>query len=886
MMAEAPELIVMDIRMPGMNGFDVCRKIKELDQLKDIPVIFISAASDMEDKVRAFEEGGVDYITKPFHKEEVIARVKTHIALSQTIQRMKEIAEALQKSEESLKFAQTVAHLGHWELNVKSGQFICSEEMYRILGIDAQGPMANQNVFLQTVHPDDRERVASHLNEVLAGSSFDMEYRVILQNGKVRVVHGKGEVFCVSDGRQTKIIGTIQEVAEGDNSKMLGVVQDITDRKIAEEVVQKSEANLRAIMDNSPYLTWLKDAEGRYITVNKAFVDYLHLQGVQQAVGKTDMEVHPKELAEKYRADDVEVMSSRQQKHFEESGFDGKQIHWVETFKTPIIDVHGNVLGTVGFAQDITERKKVEQELRIAATAFETHDAILITDAHANIIRVNQAFTDITGYSAEEVQGKNPRIMSSGRQDRTFYVEMWQELLHNGSWSGEIWDKRKNGNVYPKWLTITAVKNERQEITNYVANFSDISERKQAEEEIRNLAFYDTLTRLPNRRLFLDRFRSALASSARREEYGAILFIDLDRFKVLNDTLGHDYGDLLLIEVGVRIKSCVREMDTVARFGGDEFVVLIETISNDKNEATSRVALVGEKIRNALAQPYKLKDHEHHSSPSIGISLYCGHEETMEALIEHADMAMYQVKNSGRNAVRFFDPVMQQSMAKHDALENDLHYAIELKQLQLHYQIQVDRNNLPLGAEAFLRWIHPERGTILPGKFLPIAENSNLIIELGHWVLQTACHQLALWGKDEKTRELTLTVNISAKHFGKPDFVSELSDILNASRANPKKLKLELSERLVMADMKDTNDKVQALRNLGVRLSMDNFSTVYSSLSFLQNLSSDQLKIHQEFVQGISHNGNDAQLIRAVIDRAKSLDLDVFAEGVETDEQR
>ena len=306
------------------------------------------------------------------------------------------------------------------------------------------------------------------------------------------------------------------------------------------------------------------------------------------------------------------------------------------------------------FCHNITRRKQAEQELRVAAAAFETHDAILITDARSNIIRVNRAFTEITGYGAEEVLGKNPRIMNSGKQDRAFYIRMWQQLLHTGSWAGEIWDRRKNGEVYPKWLSISAVKNERQETTQYVAIFSDITERKRAEEEMRSMAFYDTLTQLPNRRLFTDRFQAALAASARHGDYGALLFIDLDRFKVLNDTFGHDYGDLMLVEVASRIKSCVREMDTVARLGGDEFVVLLESLGSEREDAVHKAGLVAEKIREALTRSYILKDHEHHSSPSIGISLLHGGEEPVEELIRHADAAMYQAKDGGGNTVRFY----------------------------------------------------------------------------------------------------------------------------------------------------------------------------------------------------------------------------------------
>lgn len=331
---------------------------------------------------------------------------------------------------------------------------------------------------------------------------------------------------------------------------------------------------------------------------------------------------------------------------------------------------------------DISKRKQMasalrdsEEASRIAATAFETHDAIVITDVDANIIRVNRAFTDITGYSAEDVLGKNPRILSSGRHDSFFYAEMWQRLLHTGSWSGEIWDRRKNGEEYPKWMTITAVRNEQHETTHYVAIFSDITARKRSEEEIRKLAFYDALTKLPNRRLFRDRFQEALVASAHHGDYGAVLFIDLDKFKSLNDTLGHDYGDLLLKEVSMRIKSCIRETDTAARLGGDEFVVLFDAASNDRGDATHKVAVFAEKIRETLAQPYMLNGHEYHSSPSIGVSLYHGHDEPQETLLKYADMAMYQAKKSGRNTVCVFDPSMLHNTSTHDAPDNDWHHA-------------------------------------------------------------------------------------------------------------------------------------------------------------------------------------------------------------------
>lgn len=665
---------------------------------------------------------------------------------------------------------------------------------------------------------------------------------------------------------------------------VIGVARDITERKKILEKLSLRESYLTAIIENQDGMVWLKDKGGRYLAVNRKYLEVCG-KSIRQIIGKTDRDLWPQEIAEKYQADDARVLMTGKSILIEESGLDNGVVCWYETFKSPVINEQGEVVATTGASHDITERKQVEDDLRISAITFETHEAIMITDEHARIIRVNQAFTDITGYSAEEVLGGNPRIMSSGRQDKAFYVEMWQQLLHTGSWSGEIWDKRKNGQIYPKWLNITAVKNEQSETTRYVAIFSDITARKQTEEEIRNLAFYDALTKLPNRRLFLERFRAALPISARNNIYGAVLFIDMDRFKILNDTLGHDYGDLMLIEVAVRIRSCVREMDTVARLGGDEFVVLIGEISTDAEEASRKVGQVAEKIRGSLARPYNLNGHEHHSSPSIGISLFRGNEETIDVLIQQADMAMYQAKNSGRNAVRFFDPVMQLNVAEHAAIRHDLYHAIVRQELHLHYQIQIDDNHRPLGAEALLRWIHPVRGLLMPDQFIPIAEEGTLILDVDKWVLESACQQLALWGKNIQTQNLRLSINISAKKFAQPHFVDKIADMLSRHRFNPGCLKLGLTESMALNDFAGMVKKMHALKVLGIRLVMDDFGSGYSSLSLLKQLPLDQLKIGREFVLGITRDGNDALLVEAIVNLANSFRLSVIAEGVETDAQ-
>ena len=561
-------------------------------------------------------------------------------------------------------------------------------------------------------------------------------------------------------------------------------------------------------------------------------------------------------------------------------------LYWVATTVVPFPGANGKPCQYIAIRTDITERKKSEEVLRVAAATFETHDAILITDANANIIRVNQAFTDITGYQPEEVLGKNPRILSAGSQDKAFYAEMWQQLLRTGSWSGEIWDQRKNGQVYPKWLSITAVKNERGQTTEYVAIFRDITAGKEAEEEIHNLAFYDALTGLPNRRLLLDRFHLALSVSARSHHYGAVLFLDMDKFKMLNDTLGHNYGDLLLIEVAERIHSCVRGVDTVARLGGDEFVIIIEEISVNAEEASQKVALIAEKIRAALALPYRLKEHEYHGSPSIGVCLYRGNEESVDTLLKHADLAMYQAKDSGRNTLRFFDPAMQHAVAMHAALEADLRRAIPNQELRLYYQIQVDSECCPLGAEALVRWIHPKRGMVSPAQFIPVAEDSSLILDVGSWVLDTACRQLVAWDKHEQMRSLELAVNVSAQQFRKRDFVEAVAAVLRAHQVNPARLKLELTESVVLTDVADIVAKMHALKALGVKLSLDDFGTGYSSLSYLKQLPLDQLKIDQSFVRDIATDPNDAVMVQAIIGMAQNFRLNVIAEGVETEAQR
>lgn len=526
------------------------------------------------------------------------------------------------------------------------------------------------------------------------------------------------------------------------------------------------------------------------------------------------------------------------------------------------------------------------EQLRIAATAFESHEGMMIADANHIILRVNSAFTRTTGYSSEEIVGRTPLVLRSDRHDADFYRAMWESISNTGGWQGEIWGKRKNGEVYPKWLTITAVKNSKGAVTHYISTDFDITERKKADEKINELAFYDQLTGLPNRTLLLDRLKLAMTVSTRSGSYCALILIDLDNFKTLNDTLGHDMGDLLLKQVAERLCACVRAEETVARLGGDEFVVILTNLDALENHAATQSEAVGEKILAALNQPYQIKEVTFHSTPSIGVTLFKGQHIGIDELLKQADLAMYKAKDTGRNAMRFFDPAMQTLVIEQSRLEAGLRRALKENQFELHYQPQVTIDGLITGAEALVRWQHPERGMVPPAEFIPLAEESRLILPLGVWVLETSCTQLASWALQPGLCELDLAVNVSAHQFRQADFVEQVLSVIHKTGANPLRLKLELTESLMVQNVEDIIEKMRALKAHGVGFSLDDFGTGYSSLSYLKRMPLDQLKIDQSFVRDVLTDTNDAAIAGTIVRLAESLGLQVIAEGVETKEQR
>jgi diguanylate cyclase (GGDEF)-like protein/PAS domain S-box-containing protein len=562
---------------------------------------------------------------------------------------------------------------------------------------------------------------------------------------------------------------------------------------------------------------------------------------------------------------------------------------WHESSRTMIwagAAVSMVVLGLVWALVVILVRKRrADVELRIAAKAFDSQVAMLVSDANGVILRVNQAFTQSTGYSAEEAIGRKTAMLKSGRHDQAFYQALWKTLQEKHYWQGVIWNRRKNGKLYAEWLTINAVLSPAGKVTHYVGSFSDITQNKEAEAEVHRLAYYDQLTQFPNRRLLQDRLGQALATAARSGMYGAVLFLDLDNFNTLNDTRGHDTGDQLLINVAHRLRQSLREADTVARLGGDEFVIVLENLGEDRSAAAALARDFGDRLCKDIARPYRLKGEDYVCTASLGVCLFDG-DETVEHLLKNADMAMYRAKDSGRNTVRFFDPEMQAALDKRSSLETALRQALERRELQLYYQPQFNCSGQVIGAESLLRWRAADGAFISPADFIPLAESTGLILSIGTWVVDTACRQIKEWESDARASALQLSVNVSALQFRQENFVDQIRRLIEETAIVPARLKLELTESMILDDITTAINKIQTLRELGVAFSMDDFGTGYSSLAYLTRLPIDELKIDQSFVAKLPGTRNDQIIVETIITMGRNLGLRIVAEGVETETQR
>jgi len=708
-------------------------------------------------------------------------------------------------------------------------------------------------------------------------------FDVFVANARQNIAEEREWSYIRKDGSRFPVLLSVTAVknAEGESRGFLGMAVDISQHKALEaqaSIVRANELSQTIVGAIGEGIIGLEEAEPHRIRfINPAAETLLGL-AESDVIGKHLESVIS--LAYNDAAQPQTVLDRMVHGQSFEAMITtpGRPTPFPAAFVTSIaLDDTGLIVLTL---QDVTTRWQSEEQLRLAEQVFEySPEAILVTDGDGIILRVNPAFTLITGFLPEDAIGQNPRILRSDKHDAEFYRDMWQSLDEKNHWHGEIWDKRKNGEIYPKWLCINAVRLPHGD-TRYVALFADISEQKAHEERIDYLARHDALTGLANRRLLEDRMAKLLASARRGDQGVALMLIDLDHFKQVNDSLGHQVGDQLLVEISRRLNASVRDSDIVARLGGDEFVVVLSGITDHRD-----VAPVAEKIREALDRPVEASLHLLHTSPSIGISLYPSDGDSLDVLLQAADIAMYQVKAAGRNAWMFFESRMNEEVRSRHKLETDLRRALVRHEFELHYQPQYDIGGGHVIAwEALLRWNHPEQGWIEPSHFIPVAEEIGLILPLGEWVLETACREAASWAGGRQGHE-RIAVNLSAHQFEQPSLVSMVTRVLKDTGLAPERLELELTESTLMSNTSKVQETLGGLKALGVHLTLDDFGTGYSSLAYLSSFAVDRLKIDRSFVMDIATKPNNGAIIQAVIALAKALGLEVVAEGVETGEQ-
>ncbi|MEA3278091.1 MAG: EAL domain-containing protein [Pseudomonadota bacterium] len=678
---------------------------------------------------------------------------------------------------------------------------------------------------------------------------------------------GRSHMEQLTDGRWFLASDTFTSAGE-----LVCVRVDVTETKRRELELRK----LDRALEQSPSTIIITDTDGNIEYVNPKF---------EAATGYSAAEVlqrNPRLLKsgdkspEEYKELWNTILSGEVWRgQFHNRHKDGS-IYWEAASISPVRDAAGKITHFIAVKEDITARKRTENQLRMNAIVFDrTIEGIMVTDANNHIKTVNPAFTRITGYEAAEVIGRNPSILSSGRHDQAFYDAMWDSLRSKGYWNGEIWNRRKDGSVYPQWLSLTAISNTAEEVREYVAVFTDITRRKQDEEKILHQANFDPLTGLPNRSLLKDRLHHALASARQEGWSAALLFVDLERFKWVNDTLGHAVGDELLQQVAERLGSCVREVDTLARFGGDEFVVLLEDVRTADDAAE-----VAKKLIAAIEPPFDLASREIFMGASIGVTLYPEDSTDANTLLRNADMAMYRAKQAGHNNYAFFTREMNEQVHQRMALERDLRQAIEQEQLAVNYQPIVDISTGEIVAvEALLCWRHPKYGLVAPDRFIPLAEETGLISSIGRWVLLTACSQVSAW-RTEGLR-LGISVNLSSRQLPLGLSTAQVGEVLERTGLPPGALTLEITEGLMLEGSESTHRWMDEIKALGVGLAVDDFGTGYSSLGYLKRFPMDSIKIDRSFMVGVPEDPGDASLVEAIVAMARSLELEVVAEGVE-----
>ncbi|MET0556926.1 MAG: EAL domain-containing protein [Vicinamibacteria bacterium] len=777
------------------------------------------------------------------------------------------------------------------ELEWKSALLATQQEasLDAILMVDAAGRIRSFNQRFVDLWGIAREAVQEGDDEAVLRSVVDQVEDPQAFLGEVQRLYGQPEEKShheleMLDGRTIERYSSPVVGPDRSFSGRIWFFRDVTDRKRSQERLRESEARFRQMAETVGEVFWMSsDTGARLLYVSPAFeaiwgrtceelyadpglwlqaIDPAHVRAVVTAL----------EALAEGTPYDVEYRIVRP---------DGAE-RWIHDRGYPMYDDAGKVVLTSGVASDVTKRKQDEDAMRLSALAFESiGDGVMVTDAEQRIVSVNHAFTAITGYEESEVVGHSPRFLQSGRHDAAFYAAMWREIRAVGHWRGEVWDRRRSGEIYPELLSISAVRDAAGAITHYVGVSTEISSLKEYEARLHHQAHHDALTGLPNRVLFQQRFDEALARARRHQQMLAVVLLDLDHFKTINDSLGHAAGDLLLEAVASRLGERVRATDTVARLGGDEFALLL-----DDTKEPQAAAVVGRALLEALAAPFELAGHQLYVTASLGVSCYPQDGADAESLLKNADTAMYRAKGEGRNNCQFFSQEMNARALETLVLGNSLRLALSRDELFLHYQPQYGlASGRTTGVEALVRWRHPEHGLVPPSRFVPLAEESGLIEPIGEWVLRTACRQMRAW-RDAGLPVQRVAVNLSARQFRHPDLLHRVADVLAESGLDAHHLELEVTESMVMEHPEDATGVLGQLKAMGITIAVDDFGTGYSSLSYLKRLPIDILKIDQSFVRGVPQDTDDAAIIRAIIAMAKSLKLRLIAEGIENPDQR
>ena len=815
--------------------------------------------------------------------------------------------QRLQTSEERLSLAMMASRDAPWDWNLVTQEIYVSPQWWEMVDMAPSVPKSASEFWPRFVHPDDEAGIRERFHQVLRNRerTYTSEFRLKRGNGSYFPVMARAFITYDAAGQAVRMSGTHTDLTETRKAQrrerlrtfLLGLLtQDLALPDILDQTVLKLESTL----PDSLCSILLLDEDRQHLRHGSGpNLPEFYLRALDGAA------IGPREGAcgaAAYLGRTVISEDIATDPHWNSYRELAQSAGLASCWSHPIVGHDGRVLGSFAvyhrrpasptadelllieeaahFTALAIERKRAEGELELAAAVFEqSSEGFVVTDADLRIVKINPAFTTITGYDAADAVGQTPRMLASGHHGREFYQRMWHELDTSGQWQGEIWNRRKDGQVYPEWLSITRVRDAGGQTRHYIAIFSDTSQRKAHEAQIRTLAHYDALTGLANRTLLRERVDHDLNQARRHGQPLALLFLDLDHFKNINDSLGHHLGDLLLVEVGQRLSGLVRAQDTVARLGGDEFVAVLP------DTHAQGAAHIARKLLERIAEPYLLEQHELTITPSIGIAMFPDDGQDYQTLYRCADTAMYRAKQDGRNGYSFFTAEMQANSIRTLQLDNALRRALERDQLQLHYQPQLalDTGRV-IGVEALLRWNHPEWGPVSPAEFIPVAESSGQILQIGEWVLRTATRQLRAW-QDAGLQPMVMAVNLSAVQFRLPRLPELVMDILGETGLAPDQLELELTESVAMHDPQGAVAIMNRLHERGILMSVDDFGTGYSSLSYLKRFRVYKLKIDQTFVRDMCSDPEDALIVGAIINLAQSLGLRTIAEGVENPDQ-